>query len=1022
MNDASHRRLPGPAFPSAPVLHSVAIWVFLFFAVGRCAPADEAVVLPLIEDPSPVIDGDLSDWTARDRGALLAIDRPEQVTYGRGAWKGVEDLGGWARLGHDRRYLFVAAHVVDNVVSQERSGHDLWRGDHVILFLDFVRSGQWRRILQLGLSPGSLAPDGPGPEAVIWRPEGLSAEGIVVAARKTEDGYEIEAAIPWKTLGVEPVKYQTFAFDLAFSDCDRTPNVQETCMSFGTSPWNTRDPKRLLFAGLGDRAGFIPPEALAVKRIEIAKEEFIIEPRSQKGFVVEIDGIPDGLIPTLTFKARAVWPKVGGCIAGLYVDVNGKPVPMKSLVERPRAMEFVGGGSSPSWARGITLFYSTDFDAVEKSPYKPIGFRACDYVLRLDGLFHPGRNTITFKNNLHFSWAARDIRIAMADVALTWRTPSQFTPAKVWKPAPTGPLPTFEPSALRRVAYDARLLPGGAVQVEWGGRSLVVESRFSRPGGSWAVLKADEAKGWDTARSGKGGLRAVAGALELRRSIETHEECILVRDALTNTSGELLPVMISHEAETGEYESLYLCGRPIPSKRGANNVAENPTVVVFGENDDFGLMAYDDIFRVHCRSACDGESASIGDNSLVLRPGATYEHEWLIVPLERPDYWAFVNAVRRFLDVNFTIPGSFAFFPAPYRRYFDEPAEAIGKFIDYKAARFVGITTGYNYKGLFAHGPVKRECETDIHIETIRMLRKVRPQARLLVYFNCFDCARAKDDPVRWPECQVLRPDGRNIRDGSAYPVYFPTLENPYGSEMDLQVDWVLERVGADGVWWDMFNGYGTHYGEPWDGWSADIDSRTHEIIRKKSSTALITWPWREKTLGRFLDAGKTVIINGGPMTTTECRYRVPRVAETASIGNLSWVHLFTPIALGDHVTEKNEADCYAHMLKALDWGGLYYWYSSHVRPTRPTLTSHMFPFTPIELHGGYLIGEERILTNRSGLFGWGDDSDFEAHVFDRVGRETTEIAVRRVTKDGRAYAEVRLPEGYSAAIVRKAR
>ena len=155
-------------------------------------------------------------------------------------------------------------------------------------------------------------------------------------------------------------------------------------------------------------------------------------------------------------------------------------------------------------------------------------------------------------------------------------------------------------------------------------------------------------------------------------------------------------------------------------------------------------------------------------------------------------------------------------------------------------------------------------------------------------------------------------------------------------------------------------------------------------------------------------------------MTTSECAYRVPRVVETPSIANLSRSHLFTPIALGDHVTERNEADAYMHMLRALDWGGLYYWYSSHIRPTRPTLTSHMFPFTPIELHSGTLIGRERILTNRSGLFGWGDDSEFEAHVYDRVGRRTVDVKVARVLRRAKAYAEVRLPEGYSAAIVRK--
>ena len=79
-----------------------------------------------------------------------------------------------------------------------------------------------------------------------------------------------------------------------------------------------------------------------------------------------------------------------------------------------------------------------------------------------------------------------------------------------------------------------------------------------------------------------------------------------------------------------------------------------------------------------------------------------------------------------------------------------------------------------------------------------------------------------------------------------------------------------------------------------------------------------------------------------------------------------------------------------------------------------------MFPFTPIELHAGYVIGKERILTNRSGLFGWGDDALFDIYVFDRVGKQTEGGEGQRIVRNGRAYAELRIPEGFSAAVVRK--
>ena len=128
---------------------------------------------------------------------------------------------------------------------------------------------------------------------------------------------------------------------------------------------------------------------------------------------------------------------------------------------------------------------------------------------------------------------------------------------------------------------------------------------------------------------------------------------------------------------------------------------------------------------------------------------------------------------------------------------------------------------------------------------------------------------------------------------------------------------------------------------------------------------------------------------------------------------------LHSPIALGDHITERKYIDCYRDMLRALDHGCLYAWY-----PTIPhdckAPTAYMFPFTPIELHSGTVIGKQRILTNRSGLFGWGDRSQFEAHVFDREGRETAEVRVPLVKHNGRHYAEVRIPEGYLVAVVRK--
>jgi hypothetical protein len=79
-----------------------------------------------------------------------------------------------------------------------------------------------------------------------------------------------------------------------------------------------------------------------------------------------------------------------------------------------------------------------------------------------------------------------------------------------------------------------------------------------------------------------------------------------------------------------------------------------------------------------------------------------------------------------------------------------------------------------------------------------------------------------------------------------------------------------------------------------------------------------------------------------------------------------------------------------------------------------------MFPCTPLELHEGYILAQERILTNTSGNFGWGDDAEFEVYVYGPDGREVEDFAAPVVEREGARYVQLRLPRDYMAAIVRK--
>ena len=268
----------------------------------------------------------------------------------------------------------------------------------------------------------------------------------------------------------------------------------------------------------------------------------------------------------------------------------------------------------------------------------------------------------------------------------------------------------------------------------------------------------------------------------------------------------------------------------------------------------------------------------------------------------------------------------------------------------------------------------------------------------------------------------MLRADGSQADYGRPNDrIFFPTQQNNFGRAMRRNVDIILNDIKADGVYWDEleYSAYAYHYGEPWDGCSADIDPKTMKIQRLKTSVTLISQPWRVALIKEIMARGP-FIANDQPRTRTMARLKFPRFSETGSISNCAKTQLHSPIALGDHLTERSEEDAYRNMVAALDYGCVYAWYPDQTFfPAYETITKFMFPITPMELHEGYIIGKERILTNRSGLFGWGDASQHEVHVFDNTGREVHGFKAPAIEREGATFTELRLAEGWSAAIVR---
>ena len=832
----------------------------------------------------------------------------------------------------------------------------------------------------------------------------MPATGMEVAARRTPKGYTIEASIPTALLGIQgPTEGLDIAGELAVSDSDLDLPKQEKMMTLSTDIWQSHRARlrQILF---GNAAGKATPPPKSTVLLDKA----VIPAGGSKELTFTAPETSAGRETYLFLRARIHWYQVAGYSTGaLWLTLNGKSLEGSRFSNRPLTSKTAGGlvESLIASTGEASVFFSPDFTATEKDPHYGLlgGAKACEFEYRVTDLLQPGQNTLLIENR-SVADAENPRSMTLGDVSLLLKLPPP--PPRPRRPAPTGEIPTIQPRAEFKTTYTAEEKPGGAISVTAGGETFVVESRFSSPDGTWSGSSTPE--------------------FEHSRRIERDGEAIRVFDTFKNLTQEDLPLMQRHTADLkGRLDNVWIAGLAMPSKSGSKADPGNPSVFGSTKKAGLGLMTLSDAFQVHVQTSCLGETLGLADNAFVLAPGATYTAEWAIVPTESGKFWDFVNAARRVRDVNFLLPYQNGFLRAGPRWDVESwPDERVRDFLVNRDLHLSCAANGYpTFEGKAPYSTSFQKVDHSVYAKDFELRKKLVPGLRNVIYYHCF-LDNFPGNEVRFKDAAVLKADGTQMDYGGAYSydkVFFPTDTNAFGKETAKTVDLIFDACMADGVFWDEMEYCRSeyHYGEPWDGVSGDIDQDSGRLLRKKSSLALLSQEFRAALARKILARGP-LYANGSPHTRTIANLKFQRFTETGTISNCASTLLYSPVALGDHLTERTEEDAYNVMLAALDYGCLYNWYSDRVELTHPTLAGHMFPITPMELHEGYIIGRERIITKASGIFGWGDDSSHTVHVFNEKGVEVPDFKAPLVRKDGKTFTELRLPEDWSAAILRE--
>ena len=990
------------------IFEKILLLALLLASLTVLASTEKIMPVAFVGDPPPEVDGSM-ERMAQLAGSMT-LQSASNVYSGKKDWHGAKDLSGNVVLGYDAANLYIAAEVTDDVIEQKYYGMDVWKGDHVMLGLQYPYTPRRenKNIWCIIFSPGNFQDI--APEAVLFVPVNRDPSTIRLAARRTPNGYKLEAAVPWSVLGKAPQKNDRLRFDIILGDADgasQETNLSASPLSSRGKPWNAGRLMEAVFAGAD---GSYDVNMLSQETLYTSPTYTLNN--AQRKFTYDLS-------PELVGKARTLHlfaaleganKKYHGGTRIMQVKLDGKLLKSADSLNRDKTIQYGSReygicGRQENWfvtygnlaGKGYPKFFSAGNE-----------INPCEFVFDITGkkkleiIYSPLKNydlKCSFKLSPHAYQANRS----------------------TLKDAPTGKLPFIEPSRAEKAPYRASVNKKGALEVTTGNSTYHLISEFSTLKPAWAGFGKN---GDGKVTFNKSGAVLQSKNFKVVRTVEKLADRIILRDRITNLTGELLPVMYKHSIESADIKKAWVCGYPRLGKQLQSREPAHPAVLGLSGSNGIGLATGDDITQVHSKWFSFGSSIGLVNEHLVLTPHRELEIALEVYPLERADYWLFINRVRKAWNVNFTIPGPGGFFSTRTT----DPVDVLKKRIKSCNYTIAALSVPFDYGplgrkgGLARHGTKYAQTDVSFWDDTIKRIKEADPSIKVLPYYHCF-ISNGKGDTERFADDMLIDATGKHADyRGGLYPLYVPYSGSKFAAAQDELLE-LRFRHGADAIYWDEMEYSKLHFSysdKYWDNVTGVIDAKTHQLKRKISSVPLVTESWRVATAGKLIKRGNGLLVgNGAPFTRKMRELKTIRFVETASISNLTRSLFYTPISLGDHLTVRNSIDAYRDMLKALNYGCLYYFYR-HTYGEYPTLTGKMYPTTPIELGNGYIIGKERILTNRSGNFGWGDDSDFTVHVFDRSGKENPAYKVPVIRQNNKRYAEIRIPEGYSAAIIRK--
>ncbi len=724
---------------------------------------------------------------------------------------------------------------------------------------------------------------------------------------------------------------------------------------------------------------------------------------------------------TLSFLARGKSTNYGGYNHGLQVRVNGRVVQaaedrrMVRLLNKPLRFPYKQWkGMTYLWDRyyargtGWVIIYAPDYKPSDERPW--LGDQWANYVLAVDDLLCADKPNVIQFSNEH----SRKTAVVLVDkVQLTRTDQAGFGDLKQTPAFPDCPLKRTDFASLKNP--NLQVGADGGLVIQHDGRKYNFETIFSYPQGGYNILGAgpspEEPEKKFTVKVTPLDVQAWRVTAEgefytIDRLIKIEWGKVYVADTIRNKTDSTLGVIVKHYLKFGQaVPNVLIGGNDDPALNDVHTSA-NPTLFVPLANGGLGLVANDGLSRLQSRFYYDPDKWSVGvkNENLALGPGKSHTMTRSIYVLEgqgQGNYFDFINYVRRDWGSNFRVDGPYDYIRPEVVLEIDD-----AKLIEYvKANRIYAVSLTSSWKdpqtgkwhswfvdSRWPQPSAKyyRQLVTD----SIAKLRRTVPHVKILhkyhTYLNVVD-----DDIDKYADSWMIDHNGQMLTYGQYRECFYPTLTNRFGKAMFDMITKVMEEHKPDGLYWDEFNGPGAADNmlipystfDKWDGHTAVIDPKTKQIITTAGLVRLLSADWVAEALRRLESYDGLLLANAQPCLPEYNIIKFPRRVETNDrVTRMLEANLYSPLGKPSGHTPSISV-----IRQHLELGGITI--RGPIANKWPVV-GFFFPLTPIELHRGWILAEERLITARSGRFGWDTKVSGTLYKFNAAGQQVDQKQV----------------------------